>query len=194
MRISFDRGARCRAPLLASAFVLLSTLLATVPVWAEWQPDDSKLQVNAEQAIAAFRDRVPRTEAYFDRAYAFVVFPSVTRIGFGFGGAYGKGIVIDADQAIGLSKYWQFTSGIQAGAKYFSMMIFFKDKQALEYYQEGKTQFMGQAGLAIATVGVAGTPAYNDGVAVVTLTRLGLMGEFTVSGAKFTYEPASARK
>ena len=175
-------------------FVLISILLAALPTRAEWQPDDSKLQVTAEQAIAAFRDRVPRTEAYFDQAYAFVVFPSVTRIGFGFGGAYGKGIVIDADQTIGLSKYWQFTSGIQAGARNFSMMIFFKDKQALEYYQEGKTQFMGQAGLAIATVGVAGTPAYNDGVAVVTLTRLGLMGEFTVSGAKFTYTPVSAKK
>lgn len=194
MRISVDWGARCRAPLLASAFVLVSILLAALPTQAEWQPDDSKLQVKAEQAIAAFRDRVPRTEAYFDQAYAFVVFPSVTRIGLGFGGAYGKGIVIEADQAIGLSKYWQFTSGIQAGARNFSMMVFFKDKDAFEYYQTGKIQFMGQAGLAIATVGVAGTPAYNDGVAVVTVTRLGLMGEFTVSGAKFTYEPVLAKK
>jgi len=169
--------------------VLLSILIAAAPTKADWQPDDSKMQVKAEQAIAAFRDRVPRTEAYFDQAYAFVVFPSVTRVGFGFGGAYGKGIVVEANQAIGLSKYWQFTSGIQAGAKSFSMMIFFKDKQALEYYQLGKTQFMGQAGLAFGTAGVAGTPAYNDGVAIVTLTRLGLMGEFTVSGAKFTYKP-----
>ena len=158
------------------------------------RPGENQFRPGRPVPGAAARDRVPRTEAYFDQAYAFVVFPSVTRIGFGFGGAYGKGIVIDADQAIGLSKYWQFTSGIQAGAKNFSMMIFFKDKQALEYYQEGMTQFMGQAGLAIATVGVAGTPAYNDGVAVVTLTRLGLMGEFTVSGAKFTYNPVSAKK
>jgi len=194
MRISVDWGARCRAPLGASVFVLVSILLAALPTQAEWQPDDSKLQLNAEQAIAAFRDRVPRTEVFFSDAYAFVVFPSVTRIGLGFGGAYGKGIVIEGDQAIGLSKYWQFTSGIQAGVKNFSMMIFFKDEQALEYYQSSKTQFMGQAGLAIATVGVAGTPAYNDGVAVVTLTRLGLMGEFTVSGAKFGYAPLPAKK
>jgi lipid-binding SYLF domain-containing protein len=69
------------------------------------------------------------------------------------------------------------------------MIIFFKDQQALEYFQSSKTQFMGQAGLAVGTLGVAGTPAYNDGVAVVTLTRVGLMGEFTVSGAKFTYKP-----
>lgn len=171
---------------------LASALLAAVPAAADWQADtSSKVELKAGKAIAAFRDRVPRTRAYFEQAYAFAVFPSVTRAGFGFGGAYGRGIVIEADRTIGTSKYWQFTSGIQAGARNFSMIVFFKDRQALEYYQLGKTQFMGQAGLALATVGVAGTPAYNDGVAVVTLTRLGLMGEFTVSGAKFSYKPST---
>lgn len=170
--------------------VCMSTLAAAIPAAAAWQADsNSKVQVKAEKAIEAFRDRMPRTEAYFEKAYAIAVFPSVTRVGFGFGGAYGKGIVIEADRAIGTSKYWQFTSGIQAGARNFSMIIFFKDKQALEYFQLAKTQFMGQAGLAAGTVGVAGTPTYDEGVAVVTVTRLGLMGEFTVSGAKFTYKP-----
>jgi len=148
-----------------------------------------KVQVGAAKAIEAFKAEIPRTETYFDQAYGYVVFPSITRVGFGFGGAYGKGVVIQGDTAVGTSKYWQFTSGIQAGAKNFSMIIFFKDKEALEYFQSGKTQFMGQAGLAFATVGVAGTPGYNDGVAVVTLTRFGLMGEFTISGAKFSYKP-----
>ena len=171
----------------------LMALLAANPAAAEWQADGSKTEVRAEQAISVFRSRMPRTESYFEQAYAFVVFPSVTRAGFGFGGAYGKGIVIEAQRTVGTSKFWQFTSGIQAGARSFSMIVFFKDKQALEYYQAGKIQFMGQAGLAIATAGVAGTPAYNDGVAIVTLTRFGLMGEFTVSGAKFTYKPTTGR-
>lgn len=174
---------------------ILRTLAAlavffAMPAVADWQADpDEKMQVKAATAVAAFRDKVPRSETYFEQAYAYAVFPSVTRVGFGFGGAYGKGVVIATDEAVGSSKYWQFTSGIQAGARNFSMIIFFKDKAALEYYQTGKTQFMGQAGLAIATVGIAGTPAYNDGVAVMTLTRFGLMGEFTISGAKFTYKP-----
>ena len=52
---------------------------------------------------------------------------------------------------------------------------------------------MGQAGIALGSFGAAGTPAYNEGVAVVTVTRLGLMGEFTISGAKFTYEPVATK-
>jgi lipid-binding SYLF domain-containing protein len=167
------------------------TILACGAASAEWQADpQDKLEVRAETAVAAFKARVPRSNTYFDDAYGFAIYPSVTRIGFGFGGAYGKGVVIAADDSIGTSSYKQFTSGIQAGARNFSMIVFFKDKQALEYFQTGKTQFMGQAGIAVGTFGAAGTPAYNDGVAVITLTRMGLMGEFTVSGAKFSFRPA----
>ncbi|MDH3860112.1 MAG: hypothetical protein OEU53_00310 [Gammaproteobacteria bacterium] len=170
--------------------MIISCLVVASPVHADWLADSGdKVQVKSQAAIAAFRDRVPRTEMYFEQAYGYAIFPSVTRVGLGFGGAYGKGIVVEGSAAVGSTKYWQFTSGIQAGARNFSMIVFFKDKAALEDYQASKTQFMGQAGIAFATKGVAGTPAYNDGVAVVTLTRFGVMGEFTISGARFSYKP-----
>lgn len=170
--------------------LVVSWLSVNLPAHADWVADSSdNVQVKAEKAINAFRERVPRTEMYFEKAYGYAIFPSVTRIGVGFGGAYGKGIVIEASTAIGTTKYWQFTSGIQAGARNFSMIVFFKDKAALENYQASKAQFMGQAGLAFGTMGVAGTPAYDEGVAVVTLTRFGVMGEFTISGARFSYKP-----
>ena len=165
--------------------------VATLPSLAvgDWSADPSdKVQVKASAAVDTFRENVPRTDPYFDEAYAYAIYPSITRVGFGFGGAFGKGIVVAGDAVTGRTKYWQFTSGIQAGAKNFSMIIFFRDKEALEYFQLGKTQFMGQAGIAAGTLGAAGTPGYNDGVAVVTMTRLALMGEFTVSGAKFSYQ------
>jgi lipid-binding SYLF domain-containing protein len=170
------------------AFVLFATLPCVAV--ADWTADSSdKVQVRASAAVAAFRDNVPRTEPFFEKAYGYAIYPSITRVGFGFGGAYGKGIIVAGDTVTGHSKYWQFTSGIQAGAKNFSMIVFFRDKEALEYFRLAKTQFMGQAGIDVATFGAAGTPGYNDGVAVITMNRLGLMGEFTVSGARFTYEP-----
>jgi lipid-binding SYLF domain-containing protein len=170
----------------------IASLLIGQSVSAAWEADSGdKIQVKAALAISDFRERIPRTQQYFERAYGYAILPSVTRVGFGFGAAYGKGIVIEGDDAIGRTKYWQFSSGIQAGAKNFSMIVFFKDKQALDYFKTGELQFAGQAGLTFATVGVAGTPAYNDGVAVVTMTRLGLMGEFSASGVKFSYKPDS---
>ncbi len=166
-----------------------ASLLVALPAAADFAADpDDKRQVNAATAIEKMRSTIPRSEKFFEDAYGIAVLPSVTRIGIGFGGAYGKGIVIEGDTVIGRTGFWQFTSGLQAGIRNFTMVLFFKDKDALEEYKEGKLQFLGQAGLAIATVGIAGTPTYNEGVAIITMTRLGLMGEFSYSGARFTYK------
>ena len=176
--------------LIIRCTLLLTLLLGGTQGAAAWEADpDNKKQVKAAKAIAQLRERIPRTDRFFEDAYAFAILPSVTRVALGFGGAYGRGIVIEGDDVIGTTGFWQFTSGIQGGARNFSMIIFFKDKEALEYYKTGELQFMGQAGIAVATVGAAGTPAYNEGVAIVTVSRLGLMFEFSYSGAKFTYKP-----
>jgi lipid-binding SYLF domain-containing protein len=165
-------------------------LLASRVALADWTPDASDpRQVNAAEEVARIREEIPRSARFFDEAYGYVILPAVTRIGFGFGGAYGRGVVVEGDEAIGSASFWQFTSGIQAGGKYFSMIVFFRDQQALEYFKTNRVQFKGQAGLALATWGVAGTPAYNSGVAIITRNRFGLMGEFTISGAQFRYQP-----
>lgn len=175
--------------LLVAALTLASQVISPVAT-AQWKADPAdRQQVAAEAAVSRIRERIPRAEAFFNDAYGYAIFPSVTRVGFGFGGAYGRGVVVEGDTMIGRTSFWQFTSGIQAGAKNFSMVIFFRDKEALSYYQQEELQFVGQAGLALATVGANGTPAYNDGVAIITVTRLGLMAEFTISGAKYRYFP-----
>ena len=169
-------------------FIFTLAVLAS-PAAAEWEANTAdKQQVKAAKAIEQIRSRIPRSEQYFDKAYAFAILPSVTRIGIGFGGAVGKGIVVEGDEVIGKTRFWQFSSGLQAGVKNFSMILFFKDKAALDDFKASKLQFMGQAGIAVATVGMAGTPTYSDGVAIVTVTRLGLMAEFSYAGAKFSYK------
>jgi len=168
---------------------ILGAVMIASPAAGDWEANpDNKQQVKAATAIDKIRSSIPRTEQYFEEAYAYAILPSVTRVGIGFGGATGKGIVIEGNNAIGKTRFWQFTSGIQAGAKNFSMIVFFKDKDALNKFKSSDVQFMGQAGIALATVGLAGTPTYNEGVAIVTMTRFGLMGEFTISGAKFSYK------
>lgn len=162
---------------------------------AAWQPDPaSKKQVAAAEAVEQIKERIPRSQPFFDDAWGMAVYPSVTRFGFGFGGATGKGFVIEGDRIVGTSRYWQFTGGIQAGVRNFSMVVLFKNEAALEYFKAGRIEFVGQSGLAAGTKGVAGTPAYNKDVIIFTVTRLGLMGEFTYSGARFTYRSLPERQ
>lgn len=175
--------------MIVSAMSLLVLMTVMSTAGAQWRPDmTDKLQVKTHSTVLRIKDKMPRTEQYFADAYGYAVLPSIGRIGAGFGGSYGKGLVIADDNLVGKTGFWQFTSGIQAGVKSFSMIVFFRDPEALDYFKKRKVQFLGQAGLTLGPVGVNGTPAYNDGVAIFTLTRFGLMGEFTVSGAKFTYE------
>ena len=171
------------------AGVAIAVLAQSSIALADWQPDSSdKKQMKAQAAIEKIRDKIPRSAMYFDEAYGFAILPSVTRAAVGFGGAYGKGFVIEGDKLIGTTGFWQFTSGIQLGVTNFSMIVFFKDVEALEYFKAREMQFAGQAGLAVATFGVAGTPTYNEGVAIIAMTRLGLMVEFSYGGIKFTYK------
>lgn len=175
---------------IVTLFICLSGSSIASATWQANQSDEA--QVAAEAAISRIQDKIPRSTSFFEEAYGFAILPSVTRAAVGFGGAYGRGLVVEGDQLVAATRFWQFTSGIQAGVRNFSMIIFFKDKAALENFKLQKIRFMGQAGLAVATAGVAGTPAYNDGVAIITVTRLGLMAEFSISGARFTYEPVRA--
>ena len=176
--------------LLTILVIALTAGTQPVQAHAEWLPDEGdRRQRSAGKAVQQIQENLPATSSYFEQAYGYAVWPTIGRVGFGFGGAYGRGVVIEQEQAVGTTSYWQFTSGIQAGAKTFSMIIFFRDKEALDDFRAGEIQFMGQAGIDIATVGAHGTPAYNDGVAVFAMTKLGLMGEFTISGVKFRYKP-----
>ena len=159
---------------------------------AEWQAEEgNRLQERAEEAISRVYAEVARSHPYFEDAYAMAVWPGITRAALGFGGAYGKGVVIEQGEAVGTVNYWQFSSGIQAGAKNFALIIFFKDKETLDGLKRNDTQFTGQAGIDIATFGVSGTPAYNEGVALIPLTNLGLMAEFSAAGVWFRYKPYS---
>jgi hypothetical protein len=150
---------------LATTVVALLTLTFSLGAAADWQAEEgNRLQQRAEKAIEKVRTKVERSHPYFEDAYAMAVWPGITRIAAGFGGAYGKN---------------------------FALIIFFKDKEALEGLKRNDTQFTGQAGIDIVTFGAAGTPAYNEGVALIPLTNLGLMAEFSAAGVWFRYKPYS---
>ncbi len=173
----------------ARSFLLILLALPVSLAADDWNADPNKrLEVRAEKAIAGMQKRIERSLPYFEDAYAYAVWPGVTRLAVGFGGAYGKGVVIEQGRSVGTVGYWQFSSGIQAGAKSFTMVVFFKDEKALQDLKLGKLQFAGQAGIDVATMGAHGTPTYNEGVAIIPMTNVGLMGEFSASGIKYNYK------
>lgn len=171
--------------------ITLTCLLLALPAGAaEFVPDtEQPRQVAVAETIAALIEEQPETAPYFEEAYAYVVWPTIVRASFGFGGAYGKGLVIREGEVIAGSSYYQFTGGIQAGVKGFGQVLFFQDEESFVFWRDHASFFMGQAGLDLATWGVSGTPGYDPSVALFARTKLGLAFEASYSGVWFSYSP-----
>jgi lipid-binding SYLF domain-containing protein len=150
-----------------------------------------------------------QSSAYFDNAYGYAVFPTIGKGGFVVGAAHGNGTVYRHDTRIGHLTMNQVSIGAQAGGQAYSEIIFFKDKDALDSFTSGNFSFSGDVGAIVitasasASVGTAGETSgasatkdlaatqgqYQNGMAVFTIAKGGLMYNATVAGQKFSYVP-----
>lgn len=149
------------------------------------------------------------SSSFFQRSYGYAVFPTVGEAGFVVGGALGKGHVYVHGGLVGDTTMGQVSAGFQAGGKAYSQIIFFENKAALDKFESGTFQFAaGASAVAItaaasASVGTSGTSAeasggeknaratgaYQDGMAVFTIAKGGLMYAATIAGQKFSFTP-----
>lgn len=170
-------------------------------------------------ASQAFADSYSNTIALFQQAgasarffkssYGYAVFPTIGKGGFVIGGAHGKGRVYRHGHYIGDTTMNQVSVGFQAGGQAYSEIIFFQTRLDLARFESGKFALGAQASAVAITAGAsaststAGSSAsasgtdqnattlgrYQDGVAVFTIAKGGLMYEAAVAGQKFSYEP-----
>jgi lipid-binding SYLF domain-containing protein len=146
-------------------------------------------QDNVPGVIARFKAKDARLAKAFDKAYGYVVFPTVGKGAIGVGGARGKGWVYERGQRIGRATLTQVTIGFQLGGQAYSEVIFFQDKAALDDFTRGNFEFDAQVSAIAVTARAAGDLPYRKGIAVVTMGKGGLMYEASVGGQKFSYKP-----
>jgi lipid-binding SYLF domain-containing protein len=145
---------------------------------------------------------------FFQNSYAYAVFPNIGEGGLIVGGAFGKGHVYVNGQVVADTTMKQLSVGFQAGGQDYSQIIFFQDKRALDQFESGKFEFSaGAKAIAItaaanASAGTNGVTSgasggkrdaategvYNDGMAVFTIAKGGLMYAAALAGQKFTYK------
>ncbi len=150
-------------------------------------PKDTKLAGEVNEAIKDLVAGNPALRAHFSKAYGYAIFPKITKAGLGVGGAGGKGLVFQNDKVIGSAKMAQATLGLQAGAQQYAEVIFFENKEALDRFKSGKLKFSGQASAVALKEGASVDIAYQDGVAIFTKIKGGVMAEASLGGQKFVY-------
>lgn len=173
--------------LLLLAITAIFSIIATTS-WAFEPNVNDEQELAVAKAIVDIKKSDPGIQRFFDDSAGYAVLPSVGKGGIGIGGAYGKGLVIVDDKAVGNTTLTQMTIGFQLGGQVYSEFVFFKDDVALSHFQRGNYELGAQASAVAVTAGASADADYNKGVAIFTLTGGGLMYEATVGGQKFDYE------
>jgi len=161
--------------------------------------------------IGLFRN-AGESGSFFDKSYAYAVFPTIGEGAVGVGGAHGKGRVYVHGKWVGNVTMNQLSVGLQLGGKAFSQIIFFKDKRALNEFESGSFEFGADVSVVAITAGASASTGtdgadagisggkkdattrgeFRKGVAVFTIAKGGLMGQAAVAGQKFSYTPREA--
>ena len=179
---------------LAAAAVAITTLgpLATTTAYAASRAELAERGVAALHRLEATH---PRSRVFARNAKAVLVFPSVLKAGFIFGGETGNGVLLVHGRPMGFYNTSAASWGLQAGGKQFSYALFLMNDQALKYlHQSGGWAIGGGGNIVVvnqgAAVGANSTTVSHD-VYAFPFNAKGLMAGIDISGSKITqYHPS----
>jgi len=188
----------------------LLTAVVGMLVFAHAQASDKGNDADKyAETIKVFRE-AGQSAKFFDNSYGYAVFPGIGKGGIGVGGAHGSGRVYEKGHYVGDASMNQVTVGLQMGGQVYRQIIFFENKEAFDHFTSGKFEFGAQATAVAITAGAsaqastgggatAGASAtqedaktagtYENGMAVFTVAKGGLMYEASIGGQKFSYKP-----
>lgn len=151
--------------------------------------DVTKDVKEAQETVSVFKKADPGLSRFFARAVGYAVFPTVTKGAIGIGGAAGSGVLFEKGKATGKASLSQVTVGAQLGAQTYSEVVFFETAAALTDFKKGTLALAAQVSAVAAAAGASENAKYQNGVAVFTIGKGGLMFEASVGGQKFAFEP-----
>lgn len=174
---------------------LFATLLAALCLAAVVPPTaragsayDIDLSVDATLDRFFYNIRGARELAH--KAVGILVFPSVVKAGFGFGGEYGEGALRIHGRTVDYYNTVSASVGFQLGIQERSVIIMFMTPEALDQFRRTAGWKIGaDASVAIITVGVGGSIDSNKITSPVVgfiLDPKGLMYNLTLEGTKIS--------
>lgn len=143
----------------------------------------------AQETVDVFKKTDPSLQRFFAESAGWAVFPSVGKGAIGIGGAHGSGVLFEGGKAVGTCTLTQVTIGLQLGGQAYSEIVFFETALALTDFKKGTFALAAQVSAVAAAAGASANAKYQNGVAVFTIAKGGLMYEASVGGQNFTFEP-----
>ena len=174
--------------------VFCLALVAALTLVAEPYPGEAasaaKLEAAANETLHSCVRQVPGARELASKATGILVFPSVVKAGFGFGGEYGEGILLDQKKVQGYYNLISASFGFQLGVQERSIIIMFMTRDALDGFRRRAGWKIGVDGsVTVITVGIGGSIDSDKIVSPVigfVLDQKGLMYNLTLEGTKIS--------
>lgn len=172
------------------SIVFAATTAVALAIPAAAEPGHVNLTYESEHALQKLYRSEPFAETIASQAKAILVFPSIVRAGFIFGGSFGEGVLFYPDQQ---KQYYNSLSGswgLQAGIQSYGYALFLMNDRALEYLDKSDGWELGVGPtIVIVDKGVAKnltTTTLNDDVYAFTFDQEGLMAGLAIEGSKIS--------
>lgn len=159
---------------------------ATAPRTASGRRD---LEARADATLQTMRTTDTGLNGLLESAYGYAVFPEIGKGGAIVGAAYGRGVLYERGKMAGYVELNQASFGAQLGGQTFSELIVFRSEFDVARLKANDFSIGANASAVALTSGASASAGFDNGVAVFTLARGGLMAELTVSGQQLNFSP-----
>jgi len=177
-----------RRIIAAGALALACTVSPLVASSA--RADEAQLAADGSRALHELEASAPQARFYARHAKAVLVFPSVLKAGFVFGGETGNGVLLVHGRPESYFNLSGGSWGLQIGAQDFAYALFFMTDSSLDYLRKSDG-FSAGTGPSIVVInqgaaGEANTTTLTNDVYAFPFNGKGLMADLTLQGTKIT--------
>lgn len=172
--------------------VFIHTLLVLLAGFSLSVQAASKAEINAKAnaALQKFYKHSPAGKELVQQAKGVLIFPEVYKAGFGIGGEYGEGKMIERGKTTGYYSIAAASIGLQLGAQIKSEIILFMTDRALRQFKQSDGWEAGVDGsVAVIEMGAGGeidTSNIKDPIIGFIFSNKGLMYNLSLEGSKIT--------
>jgi lipid-binding SYLF domain-containing protein len=175
---------------LAAAAIAMATVFGPLAASTARADPAGELSAKGERALQNLEAVEPRSRLFAGHAKAILVFPSVLKAGFIFGGETGNGVLLVQGQADGFYNLTGGSWGLQIGGEDFGYVLFFMTDSSLDYLKQNHG-FSAGTGPSIVVVNTgaaaeADTTTLTHDVYAFPFSEKGLMADLTLQGTKIT--------
>ena len=177
-------------PSIRSRFMAFAVVMSAAIAAPASADSKANLEGTSKAALNKLVAKVPAASTLNGKAVAVLVFPSITKAGFGIGGQYGEGVLWRGGKAVGYYSTAGASYGLQAGAQKYGYAMFFMNENALNALTKGEGFEVG-VGPSVVLVDegmakfVTTTTAQNDIYAFI-FGQQGLMAGLGIQGNKIS--------